>query len=187
MLEIRSQSFAETFDKMVAYVHEHAGHDEHGHGGHGGHGDHGGHGGHGEHGGHDDHSKGHGHGHDDGDDADLNHEMQEVTVGQSLNHILKQEFYCKRVWKQLLTVFLTCLLVLCQETAAIFFLADIEQPVLDYNNVAETWEETIHHYGHFYVFANEVTATGDSTTDLLAKWNTIVNPADAAHHVPYVV
>ena len=77
--------------------------------------------------------------------------------------------------------------MLCQETVAIFFLADIEQPVLDYNNVPETWEETIHHYGHFYVLANKVTATGDSTADLLDKWNTIVNPADAAHHVPYVV
>ena len=52
--------------------------------------------------------------------------MQAVSVWQSSKIMLKQDFHFKRIWKQLLTVFLAVLLVLGQETAAIFFLSDME-------------------------------------------------------------
>jgi hypothetical protein len=56
--------------------------------------------------------------------------MQKVGVTCSTAILLRKEFACKKLFKQLLVVFFSCLLVMGQETAAIFFLTQMEQPVI---------------------------------------------------------
>ena len=98
--------------------------------------------------------------------------MKKVGAIESTWILLRNDFSRKVLVKQVVVIFCTCLLILGQETIWIFFLAHLNQPVINYNDVEETFEE-----GHppVLVFANQKTPSGDSTEGLLAYYGELVN------------
>ena len=106
--------------------------------------------------------------------------MKKVSAKESTWILLRNDFSRKVLTKQVVVIFCSCLLILGQETIWIFFLAHLNQPVINYNDVEETFEE-----GHppVLVFANKETPSGESTEELLASYTELVNENGKANTV----
>ena len=85
---------------------------------------------------------------------------------------MKAEFMSKFAFRQLAVIFGFCLLALLQETFALYFLTNFNQPIINYNNVEATFEEN---GPPILVFANRQTSKGDSTSQFFAAYEAVVN------------